>query len=1382
MASGVAMSLATIAPLTINHTVKANDQQPVQTLDPTLVRSVVAETQAPPQNSNNTSDPSTNSSSSNSGGGSSKAKKGTVGTPGGQFDLSAAPTYKDLYASVIFSRAADEAIDEMKITYKKLSTLPDSGAKNKLYGQLVEHDFGINSTQVGTLTARYLKTLHAYKYINVYDRQNNFVEGLWDNGVNAGSAVIDAYLLRGAYLGGSVYLIGDKLLTFFQNFMRGFDIPTVLGYTMNGRQDQSNNILAKFVKEFFDDMGLNRAFIDIMRILIWVFLAAGALFSILFKLGRMQLNGIGQVIGRLLLRVFVIASSLTVTNVLSNVVDTLSNGITANGDIARHTNEMYILDTLKWAVATNLDLSSIGGTISASNSDNPNSPLAGFEPTSDAIRNLNKAANTALTSGLGANASPELKAAEAIGMLNKVATNAKVTVDDYHAGITKAQGSAIAASASPSQGATISAGSAFGDDYAGTFPNHVYFFSSAGREEEEVTKEQIKQMNAATLKANGLDSSMDDEDYKDFQILSLAGKSIAINKSSGLKARSVSWSKPETYIYGAEANNSEETGNVNNFFNGKGTKQNNNPITGEDKFEDIKGEGDAKISKDELKTATYTNSLAVSLMNRYGGTLSGQGLSTQSTSFVLQTSSTGESLLFEGYNTPNSNTDKGKAAGSLDESRGATFSQYTIPNKNVADYMSKVGKLSVLWITCGFATLVAFFTLFKAPIISATIKMITAFLRAITVGDPTSLMEYIAYYAAVQFSFGFARWGIILGANLANFLQNLVDDLAGPNSPLTTFSNMGGAAATLLDIGIPFSQIIMGGLFCYLLCWPIVELKLGKTGRRRKTGLIGFVVMLPYMMAESLDEYLDQFHQKLYGRSKRQSFGAKIGNQVDMVDQGTEIKERGIRAAKLGALAASAVATGGGAMLAKGALATGASALNVARGVAGEAMSEHDAMNLGKGGTLNSVIRGAKGVAAGGTAFAQDFTVNAAKSTVAAAKNSALVHNGKTIMEATGNSINDVKDAIKNEDRRQAILEGRAAGGALKDDMATSINNSRMRNDLAKADMTEALKDRAENAVSTATPVIHATLDDAKQNNSVVKETKSDVSTQVEKTQNSETVNEKVQNQETGTVKAQEIEAKKVSTTDQVVQKAQTTDQVVQKAQTANETVKHETTDDKKSSGRDLGVDQVNATREQTAAINKQTETLKGEFKRGMSINDLPRAVETKPAPNSNPARQEVEAKIPSNILNQITQSNKYKQFDSAIGERSKLHSQAAAQADRAFKNNDRAAYEKFSSMANDIKSDIQRLEKAQTQYVKGAAEAAKLKNSDLAAAMRGVAEHAQKSTLGQAATIALGKDDPKRAERYAQENDQLTRNRQHDEIRDALDNIASGLDKHRIR
>ena len=268
---------------------------------------------------------------------------------------------------------------------------------------------------------------------------------------------------------------------------------------------------------------------------------------------------------------------------------------------------------------------------------------------------------------------------------------------------------------------------------------------------------------------------------------------------------------------------------------------------------------DEYTGDESLKIAMYTNSLGIAIDNRYGGIAAGKNggktLSTQSTSFVLQTALTDNKAMFQGYNTSVSTTDKGKST----EADGATFSRYVMPGANSGVRIARMGALNLNWLLAGTW---AFWYLLTAPMISATIKMFASFFRALVTGNVISLAQYLAYYAAIQASFSFAQISIYIGS----IIGQLVIDYVPFIGHLINFDPVSQGASLLTGTAIPsYSAMIVSLAMAFLLSWPIFTVNFG--GRRnapRKVGLIGIVVLIPYTLAEAFRTCsLRTFTQKL---------------------------------------------------------------------------------------------------------------------------------------------------------------------------------------------------------------------------------------------------------------------------------------------------------------------------------------------------------------------------------------------------------------------------------------------------------------------------------------------------------------------------------------
>ena len=76
------------------------------------------------------------------------------------------------------------------------------------------------------------------------------------------------------------------------------------------------------------------------------------------------------------------------------------------------------------------------------------------------------------------------------------------------------------------------------------------------------------------------------------------------------------------------------------------------------------------------------------------------------------------------------------------------------------------------------------------------------------------------------------------------------------------------------------------------MTWPVAKLKLGTSGKSRSVGIASLMVSVPYILVESMDAYMDRMHQRLYGKSRSQSFVNKLSRNAEAIDQGDMIKKK----------------------------------------------------------------------------------------------------------------------------------------------------------------------------------------------------------------------------------------------------------------------------------------------------------------------------------------------------------------------------------------------------------------------------------------------------------------------------------------------------------
>lgn len=858
---------------------------------------------------------------------SDEAKENSKGNPnyqwdmGADYNLSADPTYSDLYASIIFTKGNDNTVNRVSLGYNEIAQYGgaathdggDGQSKDQLYGNLTQDE---SATTNGTILANYLYTLNKNQWLSTHESESdkNVVDRALGKLFGKGKTLVVKMALNTAIFGAGAYDGFSHAIDSFGKFMGQVDVPAQFGFRTQSKADQGN-FINKFLNAVFSKLGMTNDSFKMISKFIWVFLSAGAVIGIMVQISRMQVKRAVRKAGMLLLRVWAIGMTMYGTGFLQKIIDDFTDGMTNDMKSVVDYDKNYVVDTLDWAVYGNLDISMTGeGTMDSLSSGSKESAAKKFNPTEGAIRNLNAAIDA--NKGKGIDSDDETSA---VSYLSALASGEQATVNDYFAAIKN--NSTAAARKGPGSSSSITAGYYYSHKwYSNKFPPYVYFLSNNGSKDKDAKYDTLTKIFEDP-------SSDEGEEYKGSWYLFGPNEGVGqlavpyIQSQSPYRFRRVKLSNPETYIYGASASNSDQTGNYNNFINGKGTDQNNDPMTTKD---------DEYTGDESLKIAMYTNSLGIAIDNRYGGIAAGknggQTLSTQSTSFVLQTALTNDKAMFQGYNTSVSTTDKGKST----EADGATFSRYVMPGANSGVRIARMGALNLNWLLAGTCAVLAFWYLLTAPMITATIKMFASFFRALVTGNIISLAQYLAYYAAIQASFSFAQISIYIGSIVGQLVLDYVPFLGH----LINYDTISQGASLLSGTAIPsYSAIFVSLLMAFVLSWPIFTVNFG--GRKnapRKVGLIGIVVLIPYTLAEAFDNWVDQFERVLYGRSHRNSFLHKMGQSIQPINQKEQLKQVAQKGLNLAASGAMAFATSGASL---GTQMAGKAALGAAMGAGG---------------------------------------------------------------------------------------------------------------------------------------------------------------------------------------------------------------------------------------------------------------------------------------------------------------------------------------------------------------------------------------------------------------------------------------------------------------
>lgn len=830
------------------------------------------------------------------------------------WNLSADPTFSDLYASIIFSNGKDGVANETQLSYEEIKKYGQSSSSSdngvQLYGNI---DMGNNETLNGRQLANYLYTIHRNGWIQTIDKQDVLGEKIFEDIVGGGGDVVARIALNTASFGAQLWDASTSMILSFGRYMQKLDIPHLFGLTA-GSGDQNQNFIQVILEKMFSRFGLTPQAVTLIRNVSMTMIIIGTILSIIIQIGRLNVNGALKRLSQLFLRAFTIWITLSITTGLQDAINALTSMATNNFMAAESFNNQYVVNSLDWAITENLSLDSINANSAGIfRNNNAKDAASQFKPSQENIAKL----NSNVESKLDAAGLLDTKRS-AVSMLDGLANGEIVSVNDYLIGISQANSAAIKSSNGPQPGQSISAGKFYSRTaYTNIFPNKVYFLSSNSKKQEEISSAQLDATSALLNKSTHNDEAISSvegdaatlSDYYKIYTFGSGGAVVQIPYSpstSSLKMQRVNWKKPSTYIYGAGGDNSSASGDYNNYINGSGTIQNNDPISGTDSY-----------IIPAQKNAMYTNSLAIALMNRWGGVSDrSKDLSTQSTAFILQTALSDKGAVYQGYNTTYTDTDKGKPSAK----DGAVFVKYTIPHTNAGDWFAKVGAINMTWLLAGVCSVLALLTLLKAPMFSATFKMIMSFMRALFTGNLISLLQYAAYYAAIQMSFGFALIAAYMATQIGSLLTDYLGVIANINNFLSFDPLSFGAAATAAvdaPIVLPsLGTLLIAALMSYLMSWPIFSIKMGSRNREKKVGLVAVMVMIPYLMAEAFDEYVDVFERVLYGRAHNQNFLSKLGRRVNTIDQKKQIRDKAVGTLKTAGQIGAAVMTGGTSALA----------------------------------------------------------------------------------------------------------------------------------------------------------------------------------------------------------------------------------------------------------------------------------------------------------------------------------------------------------------------------------------------------------------------------------------------------------------------------------
>lgn len=856
--------------------------------------------------------------SSSLSGGAGKMESKIAGTVG-LSDTAFPHTMSDLLASVIFSiNEKDGKADGARISFSDLERYPANSDKLQVYGRLQapKKTTEDGSTPAGRQLVSYLHTIYGFDYLVPIPKSSSeaktfsgFLYCLFNEGKEAAGETIFSKMLTAAKWGASLYDLCTGAINALSGLLPVFNIFSLLGLT---NEKSPVTLFTMLYDVIANTLGLGSGWVQALVKLSIVLMTSFLILNIMVSLARSirDRNSIFNKIKIWLIRIIVILFLVPSAVVVQGAIDEFTNSIVNDKDIISSFNNKYVLDSLTWAATMNLSLAPINSsniaTRDGANDDESafNRRNWAFAPTPENIGKLNseiearaKAAGLTSDDLFVTDSKGEKKAivrhqaTSAANLFEKLSSKETVNVNDYLAMVRRAGNSErhIAASNTPI-GHNFSLGSGFSKKLYGVGGNttviNPFFFEK--REGQDSSNNQ-----------NAESTSTDDSSAK--YTFKIGSKEFKVNQDSPIKPTYVSWHNLSYYIYGANSVSSisKEQSIFYNFIDGNGTKQNINPEDGN------------TPSDEKVKEALNLNAASIALMNRYAGIITINGgqtpsLSTQSTVFLLQSHSAGGNLDYSGVNTSPSDSGKTKNSGVT----GNKFVRYVIPNSGKLDVMYKIGLLSVTWISAGFTSIFVLLYLFRCGFLGIFWKMFKNFLVAQTTGNVISAMAFFVYYMAFKLTFVFAKLGLNLGTWVISLFLNLNPAystiLAGESftKGLVDSIPLVGKATRLLP---PLSILAIAPIICLILTWPTHTIKLGSNNTPRRVSFLELIVNGGYLLAEASKEYLDTFHRRIYGKSRSQTFGAKLKSQAQGIDQKELLKSKGSQLAKVG----MAVATGG---------------------------------------------------------------------------------------------------------------------------------------------------------------------------------------------------------------------------------------------------------------------------------------------------------------------------------------------------------------------------------------------------------------------------------------------------------------------------------------
>lgn len=788
-------------------------------------------------------------------------------------------THSDLLASIILSSAADgENVSEATIPYSEIERHPHAPGNNvATYGQLGNPGANENPTNVGSQTANYVKGLFEYQWIvgmenrpedgkNWWSSVGDWLVGNDDGSQAAGTSnAFESILLGLGIFGATMYDGVSGGLEFLNGAFTQLNLANMFGLTNEG--EAADNFVTRWLQNLLDSVGVTASLGSIQ------FIAAGIIgtvFVFLLMKATVSSNRGAIIRDRGLqttgIRILTIALTVPFAVIFTSTID----DVTSYGDgealnQATSINDGLVLDTLSWAAATNLSFDpadkSVGGgyenyapadgdvaeLMSASRARLAREAMNDLEDAGGARDQL-----TAYSSGDHATVNDYfnmLGNIPSIGVMPAAATNP----------VTSLRRTVVHSENHPSLGGGRLI---FNPYFLASRPQGGETASDRGRNTDEDGSVEQSEETGNEGSAQTVPFATNWPGDSEFQCNTGA---------ASMNCTLVQWNNPVTYIYGANNVKAAPPEHVarDNYIAGSNSVQNRDPATAD------------TPDAEENQVVLDANAVNVAIMNRLAG-VEGNSMSTQSTAFLLQSRFNNDVLHYKAVNTSPTAASSGASGADM---IGNAFARYTIPNTGPADKAGKIATVSTLWLTAGVVAIFALLALLRSPLLIAVWRMTTGLLSSLVTGNPAGVFKYALHYMALRLSFLFASAGILAGVNFAKVVYQIfptqginealaggvggdVGDASSGSGIFNIGANIIGAAGSVVPAIV---MVTMSIILCVIVAWPMFTLN--QNGQRRQVNLISLIVTLPFTLAESGSNSIDNLVARLGFRVNRGGSG-----------------------------------------------------------------------------------------------------------------------------------------------------------------------------------------------------------------------------------------------------------------------------------------------------------------------------------------------------------------------------------------------------------------------------------------------------------------------------------------------------------------------------